>query len=88
MFIELQTTAFTRSIQCNGKTTFQLIGTLTSEEIVFEQPNGSGDWVPVVVDTEGIKLTATNTMVTVAYPALIRINKPITASNAGVQMVS
>lgn len=88
MFIELQTTAFTRSIQCNGKTTFQLIGTLTTEEIVFEQPNGSGGWVPVVVDTEGIKLTATNTMVTVAYPALIRINKPITSSNAGVQMVS
>lgn len=88
MFIELQTAPFTRSIQCNGRTTFQLIGTLGTEEIVFEQPSGSGTWVPIVIEDEGIKLTATNTMVTVVYPALIRVNKPTTASDAGVQLVS
>lgn len=88
MFIELQTTEFTRSIQCNGRTTFQLIGTLGSEQIVFEQPNGSGSWTPVVIDGDSMVLSPTNTMVTVAYPALVRINKPVTAVAAGVQMVS
>lgn len=89
MFIELQTTAFPRSIRCNGKTTFQLLGTLgVGESIVFEQPDGVGGWSPTVIKTVAVELTATNTMVTVAYPALIRINKPITAADAGVMLVS
>lgn len=88
MFIELQTTPFVRSIQCNGRTTFQLIGTLDVEQIVFEQPNGYGSWSPVIIDGDNMVLSSTNTMVTVVYPALIRINKPTTALAAGVQMVS
>ena len=56
--------------------------------IVFEQPNGSGGWIPVVVKTVPVVLTSDNTMVTIAYPALIRLNKPITASQAGVMLVS
>lgn len=89
MFIELQDTAFTRSIKCNGRTTFQLLGTLgVGESIAFEQPDGVGGWTPAVIKTVAVELTATNTMVTVAYPALIRVNKPITAVDAGVMLVS
>jgi hypothetical protein len=89
MFIELQDTAFVRSIKVNGKTTFQLTGTLgVGESIPFEQPDGVGGWTPVVIKTVAVELTATNTMVTIAYPALVRLNKPITADDAGVMLVS
>lgn len=89
MFIELQTTSFTRSIKCNGGTTFQLIGELgAGESISFEQPDGDGGWSPVVIKTVAVEITSDNTIVSIAYPALIRINKPITAADAGVMLVS
>jgi hypothetical protein len=89
MFIELQTTAYTRSIKCNKGTTFQLIGTLdTDEYIVFEIPDGSGDWMSMIIDGETQQITSTNNIVTFNQPVLLRLNKPITDSNAGVQLVS
>lgn len=89
MFIELQQTAFTRSIKVNKGTTFQLIGTVAGgEEIVFEQPDGVGGWTTIVINTEEQKLSSTNTMISFYQPALIRVNKPISAANAGVMLVS
>lgn len=89
MFIDLDTAAFTRQIQVNKGTTFQLIGTLgVGESITFEQPDGAGGWFTVRINSTDVALTADNTMVSVAHPALIRVNKPITAGNAGVRVVS
>ncbi len=89
MFIELQQTAFTRQIQCNKGTTFQLIGTLgVGESITFEQPDGAGSWFTTKINATEVALTADNTMISVAYPALIRVNKPITVADAGVRVVS
>lgn len=89
MFIELQTTAFTRSIRVNKEATFQLIGSLGSEEVItFEQPDGEGDWQTIYLDDEQVQLSDGNTMVAFYSPALIRVNKPITAANVGVMLVS
>lgn len=89
MFIELQTGAFTRTIKCNKGTTFQLIGTLGAlENITFEQPDGSGGWNDIYIDSDQILISSTNTIVSVAFPALIRVNKPATAAAAGILLVS
>ena len=88
MFIELQTEAFTRTIKVNKNTTFQLIGTIGASVIAFEQPDGSGGWFQIVLDSVEQKLSATNTMVTFFAPATIRVNKPITIGTAGVMVVS
>lgn len=88
MFIELQTGAFTRSMKVNGGTTFQLIGTIGASNIVFEQPDGSGGWMIMTIDGVTQQLNATNTIVSLYQPALIRINKPVTVGTAGVMMVS
>ena len=58
------------------------------ESISFEQPDGDGGWSPVVIKTVAVEITSDNTIVSIAYPALIRINKPITAADAGVMLVS
>lgn len=90
MFIPLQTTATQVQLRINKDEvfTFQLTGTLGSEVIVFEQPTGTGSWMPVVLDSTPVELSATNTMVTFDRPAKIRINKPITAIAAGVSLIS
>lgn len=89
MFIELQTTEFTRTVKVNKGTTFQLIGTLGATEVIsFKQPNGSGGWMDVYIDEEKKELSDGNTMVSFYQPALIQISKPTTASNAGVMLVS
>ena len=88
MFIELQTEAFTRSMKVNGGTTFQLIGTIGSSVITFEQPDGAGGWATIVLDSTNQELSATNTIVSFFQPALIRVNKPVTVATAGVMMVS
>lgn len=89
MFIELQTETFARSIQVNKGTTFQLIGTLgVGESITFEQPDGSGGWFTSKVGGTEVAITADNTIISVAYPAMIRVNKPITVAAAGIRVVS
>lgn len=89
MFIELQTAAFARSIKCNKGTTFQLTGTLgVGESITFEQPDGSGGWFTIKVGGTEVVLSADTTIVSVSYPAIVRVNKPITVAAAGVQLVS
>lgn len=89
MFIDLQQTEFARSIKCNKGTTFQLLGTLgVGETIAFEQPDGVGGWMAVSINGSAVSLSSTNTIVSIAYPTLIRLNKPVTAADAGVQVVS
>lgn len=88
MFIELQTTAFTRSIKCNKGTTFQLTGTIGASTITFEQPNGSGGWMAIVINGTPMTLSATNTITSAYQPTLLRVNKPVTIADAGVLLVS
>ena len=88
MFIELQTTAFTRVIKVNKNTTFQLIGTIGASEITFEQPDGAGGWAQITIDAEDKVLSADNTILSFYCPALIRVNKPVTVATAGVMLVS
>lgn len=89
MFIESQTAAATRSIKCNKGFSFQLLGELgVGESITFEQPDGAGGWFTSKIGGTEVALTADNTIVTVAHPVLIRVNKPITVAAAGVQLVS
>lgn len=88
MFIELQDTAFTRSMRVNGGTSFQLIGTIGSSVITFEQPDGLGGWTPIIIDGTTQELSATNTIVSFFMPVLMRCNKPVTTGTAGVMMVS
>jgi hypothetical protein len=89
MFIELQEEAFTRSVKVNKNTTFQLVGTLgAAEYITFEQPDGVGGWASIYLDEEQVQLSDGNTMVSFFSPSLIRVNKPITAADAGVMLVS
>lgn len=87
-FIELQTTPFTREYNCLGKTSFQLIGTLASETIDFKIPNGAGEWMPLYSDGTLVQLTSTNNIVSFHAPAKLRVDKPITASTAGVIVVA
>ena len=89
MFIELQTTVFTRSIKVNKNTTFQLTGVLTGGEVItFEKPNGAGGWSALSVNGTAVTLSATNHIVSFNYPVLVRVNKPVTVANAGVSIVS
>ena len=89
MFIELQTTAFNRTIKCNKGTTFQLTGVLGAGEVIaFEQPNGDGGWIQMVVDGDNVEISQTNTIVSFHQPALIRVSKPITVAACGVMVVS
>lgn len=87
-FIDLQTAAATKTIKFNRNTTFQLIGTLTTETIDFKIPDGSGGWMLMYVDSSPVQLTATNNIVSFYSPATVRVDKPITASSAGVTLVS
>lgn len=86
--IELQTTPASRTYKCNRGTSFQLIGTITSETIDFKIPDGSGGWMDLYSDGTRVQLTATNNIVSFHAPADLQIVKPTTASNAGVTIVS
>lgn len=87
-FIELQTTAFNKEYNCLGRTSFQLIGSLTTETIDFKIPDGSGGWMSLYSDDTQVKLTATNNIVSFHAPAKLRVDKPTTSSNAGVIVVA
>lgn len=86
--IELSTSAVTKEYDCMGVTSFQLIGTLAAEVISFKIPNGSGGWMPLYSDGSLVQITATNNMVSFYAPAKVLVDKPITASNAGVIVVA
>ena len=89
MFIELQTTVFTRSIKANKNTTFQLTGVLTGGEVIaFEKPDGAGGWSALSVGGTAVTLSATNHMVSFDHPVLVRLSKPVTVALAGVMVVS
>jgi len=89
MFIDPQETAIVKSIKCNRGWTFQLAGALGALEVIeIEQPDGAGGWMPVIIDGEALVLSIDNTILSLYQPALIRINKPVTVGEVGVQLIS
>ena len=77
---------------------FELIGVLTTEEILVQIPTGetygtgadedSGEWQQYYYHDEAVKLTATNHSETNVAPSVFRVYKPATAGNAvGVRLV-
>jgi len=67
---------------------FQIVGTLTDEEITFEVEDGAGGWRTMTLDDEEVKLRLGHDVITFVDPAYTRINKPVTATACGVKQIS
>ena len=87
MLIEPTTSAVTSTVKVKRGTTIQVRGTIGTDVIPIEIPDGSTGWVQLVEDFDNVQLDANHLQITAQGGALIRINKPATSSAVGVAIL-
>ncbi len=89
MFITPTTSALTRKVKLEAGQALQVRGSLSAEEsITLEIPDGAGGWKQLVEMVSGastqITLNSSNDTYAPNNSVYLRINKPVTVANVGV----
>jgi len=87
MLIEPTTAAVAKSVQLKAFQSISVRGSLSTDVIAIEIPDGAGGWKSLTEDGNLITLTSSNEQITASGNTLIRVNKPTTTNAVGVAIL-